>query len=944
MDASALYVELLALDQQQQKQRLLALSETDAKLAKDLAGMLSLGTDADMEDDWLQQRLSAGAVDEQHYVGKQVMGFEITSMLSSKGGMGRVFAAHQQVKGRHDQTLHHAAVKLLRNDVVAQGDLNKYFYREAASLIELNHANICQVYGVSELEGQACIVMELIRGDTLDDYLAQQLPKLSLSCRYQLCEQLLGAMSYAHRKHIFHADLKPQNIMISSDNQLKIIDLGLAKGIDDVGLNKGEGSYIQGFSKQWSSPEQQQGRWHHSQSDVYSLGLLLQLILSDCVELSRQQRQELDWIVAKATDHNAERRFEHASALLAELRNWRQGLPVLGYRADRWYRASKFCRQNPWQATAIGLLLSGLLGFSILSYLHTQRLLVEQRSANQVITHFERTMNANLPSLSYVYQSLTVEELYQAATHDWLEHEAQLLADARIKTGMILVKGLVRSNQPALAIEVLKRLQPIMQAQNPLWQWQAWYLRAQGLAQEEGRGYFSRSFHHDIELLKQPQLLPTEAAGSDVARALIADIDLAASVQTMPAQKLIATIYSFGIVMPFEPEIRQRQIDQVRKMLAALVKTQQWSTLSDDDQLALFNIVIQHYPSSRFLNHVVMTTPLNPDFKQALRPAVDALYQRRQTLNVSQQNYLGSVGLLVFDYPDNQAYTVLQNQLFQSTDYKVRKSFAALYAEMNPLEGESYHQKVAHWQRKQQSLTAEYKASSAPLNQQLNVQAIRAIELGQIDQAEQVVNSAQSSVYTMDPEVHHSGLLLAQLTLAILQRDQQRIGALTQQYADFEAQYLDMVTTSYGEIPEDQRIYYINIEVMAWHWMIAGSFPEQLEFVRQAPLNQILSEQDFLAQTVYMEQVLGQSTATSSALISMWREQGFSLTPPSSNTSLAIGLDRYIEMVFLYGTSVSAQHATELLQHVQQSYPETSNFYTSKIEQMIFNLNRLQRP
>jgi len=150
-----------------------------------------------------------------------------------RGGMGVIFLAHDTRLGRT------VALKALPDDVASDTDRLQRFEREARVLASLNHPNIAAIYGLEEAEGRRYLALELIEGETLADKLSRG--PLPLHEALDILIQITSGMEAAHDAGVVHRDLKPANVMITSQDQVKILDFGLAKGkvaTDEEGLAK----------------------------------------------------------------------------------------------------------------------------------------------------------------------------------------------------------------------------------------------------------------------------------------------------------------------------------------------------------------------------------------------------------------------------------------------------------------------------------------------------------------------------------------------------------------------------------------------------------------------------------------------------------------------------------------------------------------------------------
>ncbi|MCK5366022.1 MAG: serine/threonine protein kinase, partial [Gammaproteobacteria bacterium] len=157
-------------------------------------------------------------------VGDRLGHYDVTALIG-EGGMGQVYQATDTKLNRQ------VALKILPEAFAADPDRLARFQREAQVLASLNHPNIAAIHGIEEADGNNFLVMELAEGEDLSTRLSrgpiQKKPALEIACQIAL------ALEAAHEKNIIHRDLKPANIKVSDEDQVKILDFGLAKMISD---------------------------------------------------------------------------------------------------------------------------------------------------------------------------------------------------------------------------------------------------------------------------------------------------------------------------------------------------------------------------------------------------------------------------------------------------------------------------------------------------------------------------------------------------------------------------------------------------------------------------------------------------------------------------------------------------------------------------------------
>ncbi len=188
--------------------------------------------------------------------------YEIIEKIGS-GGMADVFKAKDKELGRY------VAVKVLKAEYSEDDTFVKKFRDEAQSAAGLSHPNIVSVYDVGAEMGTHFIVMELVEGITLKNYIEMK-HKLDVKEALNISVQIAQGLGAAHDKGIFHRDIKPQNIIMSRDGKVKITDFGIAKKADSQTITTTAAGTVQ-----YISPEQARGGYSDEKSDIYSLGITM---------------------------------------------------------------------------------------------------------------------------------------------------------------------------------------------------------------------------------------------------------------------------------------------------------------------------------------------------------------------------------------------------------------------------------------------------------------------------------------------------------------------------------------------------------------------------------------------------------------------------------------------------------------------------------------------
>ena len=195
------------------------------------------------------------------------------------GGMGVVYQAEDTTLGRQ------VALKILPPALAADHDRRVRFAREARAVAALNHPNIVTVHSVEESGGTHFITMELVTGKTLAELLPRQ--GFALGRFFEIAIPLADAVSAAHQQGIAHRDLKPANVMIGDDGRIKVLDFGLAKGVEgepgrvgDVPTRSATRAGLTIGTPAYMSPEQAQGGHVDTRSDIFSLGIVFYEMLT----------------------------------------------------------------------------------------------------------------------------------------------------------------------------------------------------------------------------------------------------------------------------------------------------------------------------------------------------------------------------------------------------------------------------------------------------------------------------------------------------------------------------------------------------------------------------------------------------------------------------------------------------------------------------------------
>jgi hypothetical protein len=227
------------------------------------------------------------------------------------------------------------------------------FARERQILARLQHLNIAHLFdgGVSA-EGLSYFVMELVEGRPISQYAVEE--RLPIRPLLLLFRQVCSAVQYAHVHLVVHADIKPNNILVTADGTAKLLDFGVARVIADVGDPAAAPSGSLGITHYYASPARRRGEVPSTIDDVYSLGVLLRELFRPFQAVSAELRS----ICERACAEDPSARYASVDALKGDIERWMDGLPVHAHGTAWAYVASKFLARH---RLAVGSAAAGVL-------------------------------------------------------------------------------------------------------------------------------------------------------------------------------------------------------------------------------------------------------------------------------------------------------------------------------------------------------------------------------------------------------------------------------------------------------------------------------------------------------------------------------------------------------------------------------------------------------
>ncbi len=321
--------------------------------------------------------------------GERIGSYRLVEIIGT-GGMGDVYKAVRD----DDQYRAEVAIKLMRADM--RNPLSEQRFRnERQILAALDHRNIARLLdGGTTSQGLPYVVMELVAGEPIDRYCDAR--SLGTRERVQLFLQVCAAVSFAHQHLVIHRDLKPNNILVTADGSVKLLDFGIAKLLEpdtSAGTNTEETrTQMRAMTLEYASPEQVSGGTVTTVSDVYSLGVVLYRlltgqspygkratndaqrmaeILSDTAPTRPSQAThpdrrrdidaDLDNVLLMALRKEPGKRYGSVEQFANDLRNYLNGLPVAARRGTLGYRLGKLVRRNKVPIAASVIVVASLV-------------------------------------------------------------------------------------------------------------------------------------------------------------------------------------------------------------------------------------------------------------------------------------------------------------------------------------------------------------------------------------------------------------------------------------------------------------------------------------------------------------------------------------------------------------------------------------------------------
>jgi len=369
--------EALDLETGRRRQFLDSACEHDADLRAEVD--LLLAHQVDSENDPIEECAADAArfrlAQDVTRIGSRIGAYKIVREIGH-GGMGTVYLGERDDKQYRQQV----AIKLI-NPGLGGETIRRRFRNEMQILADLNHPNIARLFdGGQTADGVPYLVMEYVEGSPINHYCNDR--NLSTEQRLKLFCTVCDAVQYAHQHLVIHRDIKPGNILVTSEGLPKLVDFGIAKLLDNGKSIPDATTTVMPFmTPQYASPEQVYGLSATTATDIYSLGVVLYELLTgrspyrlksrvphelaQAILDQEPQRQrlkgDLDNIVLMAMRKEPQRRYASAQQFAEDIHRHLDGLPVRARQDTFSYRAGKFIRRRKLAVAAAALILLTLL-------------------------------------------------------------------------------------------------------------------------------------------------------------------------------------------------------------------------------------------------------------------------------------------------------------------------------------------------------------------------------------------------------------------------------------------------------------------------------------------------------------------------------------------------------------------------------------------------------
>ena len=389
------------------------------------------------------------------------------------GGMAVVYRAWDREENRE------VAVKVLRSEYNDDADFIRRFNMEAQAASKMSHPNIVSIYGVGQDGNSRYIVMEYVHGRTLKELIRQQ-GRIEPRRAVQLTLKILAAVNCAHKNHVIHRDIKPQNILVDTKGDIKVADFGIARATNTTTHTYNSSSSILG-SVHYFSPEQADGQVADEKSDLYSVGIVLYEMVTGKVpfdgespisvaimhmqatpkspkELEPRVSESLNLAIMKALNKDPAQRYQSAADMALDLRR----AILIGNSGSIYQKFSAFLEKlkaiplkkirNAFLTILIGaaVIAAAVFGRYIYRMLFVRRdmpnlVLVDIEDAVETLTGMNLEYTIEEKHNAEISKGLVIEQSPQAHQDIWPGDRVQLVVSmGREKLEMPKLVGLTR--------------------------------------------------------------------------------------------------------------------------------------------------------------------------------------------------------------------------------------------------------------------------------------------------------------------------------------------------------------------------------------------------------------------------------------------------------------------------------------------------------------------